>query len=155
MQKEETGQKDLRDRTKRFALQMIRMFTPLPKTTEAQVLGKQVIRSATSVGANYREAYRGRSRDYAYALATLDRYDHGTLSIEETTRKALRVIDYDEAIGIVNTMKGGFYGLFGIQKDPIPRNALNDSKAPAILRPLYDPPPTSSGVASFHLAAQA
>jgi four helix bundle protein len=41
---------------------MIRMFTALPKTSEAQVLGKQVLRSATSVGANYREAYRGRSR---------------------------------------------------------------------------------------------
>jgi four helix bundle protein len=34
----------------------------LPKTTEAQVLGKQVLRSGTSVGANYREAYRARSR---------------------------------------------------------------------------------------------
>lgn len=63
MQKEEkSGQNDLRDRTKQFSLRMIRMFTALPKTTEAQVLGKQVLRSATSVGANYREAYRGRSR---------------------------------------------------------------------------------------------
>jgi len=34
----------------------------LPKTTEAQVLGKQLLRSGTSVGANYREAYRGRSK---------------------------------------------------------------------------------------------
>ena len=34
----------------------------LPKTTEAQVIGKQVLRSGTSVGANYREAYRGRSK---------------------------------------------------------------------------------------------
>jgi four helix bundle protein len=38
------------------------MFSGLPKTTEAQVLGKQVLRSGTSVGANYREAYRARSR---------------------------------------------------------------------------------------------
>ncbi len=53
---------DLRDRTKRFALQIVRMFTALPKTVEAQVLGKQVLRSGTSIGANYREAYRGRSR---------------------------------------------------------------------------------------------
>jgi four helix bundle protein len=52
---------DLRDRTKRFALQIVRMFTSLPKTVEAQVLGKQVLRSGTSIGANYREAYRGRS----------------------------------------------------------------------------------------------
>jgi four helix bundle protein len=38
------------------------MFSVLPKTTEGQVLGKQVLRSGTSVGANYREAYRARSR---------------------------------------------------------------------------------------------
>jgi hypothetical protein len=59
MQPEE---KDLRRRTKEFALQIIRVFSELPKTTEAQVLGKQVLRSGTSVGANYREAYRARSR---------------------------------------------------------------------------------------------
>jgi four helix bundle protein len=50
-------QMDLADRTKRFALEIIRVFSMLPKTTEAQVLGK-----GTSVGANYREAYRGRSK---------------------------------------------------------------------------------------------
>ena len=38
------------------------MFSALPKTTEAQVLGKQLLRSGTSIGANYREAYRGRSK---------------------------------------------------------------------------------------------
>jgi len=53
---------DLRERTKAFGLQIVRMFSALPKTTEAQVLGKQVLRSGTSVGANYREAYRARSR---------------------------------------------------------------------------------------------
>ena len=55
-------QKDLRERTKRFALRTIRMLVSLPKTTVAQVLGKQVLRSGTSIGANYREAFRGRSR---------------------------------------------------------------------------------------------
>jgi len=59
MQKEEG---DLAVRTKSFALQIIRLFSALPKTTEAQVIGKQVLRSGTSVGANYREAYRGRSK---------------------------------------------------------------------------------------------
>lgn len=38
------------------------MYSALPKSTEAQVLGKQVLRSGTSVGANYREAARGRSK---------------------------------------------------------------------------------------------
>jgi four helix bundle protein len=45
---------DLRERTKSFALRVIRMFSALPKTTEAQILGKQVLRSGTSIGANYR-----------------------------------------------------------------------------------------------------
>ena len=53
---------DLRERTKNFALSIVRLFAKLPKTTEAQVLGRQLLRSGTSVGANYREAYRGRSR---------------------------------------------------------------------------------------------
>jgi len=53
---------DLRQRTKDFALRVIRMFGALPKSTEAQVLGKQVLRSGTSVGANYREAFRARSK---------------------------------------------------------------------------------------------
>jgi four helix bundle protein len=38
------------------------MYSSLPKSTEAQVLGKQVLRSGTSVGANYREACRARSK---------------------------------------------------------------------------------------------
>lgn len=52
---------DLKARTKQFALRVIRLYTSLPKTTEAQVLGKQVLRSATSVGAQYREAQRAKS----------------------------------------------------------------------------------------------
>jgi four helix bundle protein len=55
-------QEELRNRTKRFALRIIRLFRHLPRTTEAQVLGKQVLRSGTSVGANYRAAGRGRSK---------------------------------------------------------------------------------------------
>lgn len=52
---------DLRTRTKAFAISVIRMYSALPKATVAQVLGKQVLRSGTSVGANYREACRARS----------------------------------------------------------------------------------------------
>jgi four helix bundle protein len=59
MQNEE---KDLRDRTKQVAMRILEMFSVIPKSTQAQVLGKQVLRSGTSVGANYREAYRGRSK---------------------------------------------------------------------------------------------
>ncbi len=52
---------DLRKRTKLFAIRVIRLYSYLPKTTEAQVIGKQVIRSGTSVGAHVREANRSRS----------------------------------------------------------------------------------------------
>ena len=55
-------QKDLKERTKKFALRIIKMYSSLPKSTEAKVLGTQVLRSGTSVGANYREASRGRSK---------------------------------------------------------------------------------------------
>ena len=53
---------DLRDRTKQFASRIIRMFSMLQKNTVAQILGNQVLRSGTSVGANYREACRARSK---------------------------------------------------------------------------------------------
>jgi four helix bundle protein len=54
---------DLKVRTKAFALRVIEMYSALPENDPvAQVLGKQVLRSATSVGANYREASRGRSK---------------------------------------------------------------------------------------------
>ena len=52
----------LRVRTKSFALRVIKMYSSLKKSDPvAQVLGKQVLRSGTSAGANYREAYRARS----------------------------------------------------------------------------------------------
>ena len=52
---------DLRTRTKSFALRIIKCYISLPKTTEAQVIGKQFLRSGTSVGAHYREGSRARS----------------------------------------------------------------------------------------------
>jgi four helix bundle protein len=56
-------EKDLAPRTKMFARRIIRLYAALPKNNVvAQVLGKQMLRSGTSVGANYREAYRARSK---------------------------------------------------------------------------------------------
>ncbi|HEV7922747.1 MAG TPA: four helix bundle protein [Thermoanaerobaculia bacterium] len=52
---------DLPVRTKTFALRIIRAFTSLPKTDVSRVLGRQMLRSGTSVGAHGREAFRGRS----------------------------------------------------------------------------------------------
>jgi four helix bundle protein len=52
---------DLRNRTKDFALRIIKLYASLPRAAVAQTLGKHLLRSGTSVGANYREACRARS----------------------------------------------------------------------------------------------
>lgn len=52
---------DLKARTKSFAVRVVRLYAALPKETAAQVIGKQLLRSGTSVGAHYREAMRSRS----------------------------------------------------------------------------------------------
>jgi four helix bundle protein len=49
------------DRAKAFALRIVHLFTSLPRTDVARVLGRQMLRSGTSVGAHGREAFRGRS----------------------------------------------------------------------------------------------
>ena len=57
---------ELAQRTKAFALRILRLVASLPKSREADILAKQLLRAGTSVGANYREARRGRSKaDFA------------------------------------------------------------------------------------------
>lgn len=56
-----SDEKDLRIRSNALAIQVIKLFPSLPKSPESQLIGKQLLRSGTSVGANYREAYRARS----------------------------------------------------------------------------------------------
>ena len=58
---------EMKERTKQFSLRVIRLFRTLPKTEEARILGKQLLRSATSVGANYRAACRARSDNEYYS----------------------------------------------------------------------------------------
>ena len=57
-----TQQEILRERSKQFAILVVRFFKSLPKTDEARIIGKQLLRSATSVAANYRATGRSRSR---------------------------------------------------------------------------------------------
>ena len=52
---------DLKIRTKDYALSVIRLFAELPKRTETQIIGRQLLRCGTSVGAQYREASRAKS----------------------------------------------------------------------------------------------
>ncbi len=55
---------DLRLRTRQFALRIIKLYRALPRTGDATVLGNQLLRSGTSVGAHYREAFRAKSSPY-------------------------------------------------------------------------------------------
>jgi four helix bundle protein len=55
--------KDLETRTKRFALSIIQLVGKLPRNKVSDVVGNQLLKSGTSIGANYREAGRARSRD--------------------------------------------------------------------------------------------
>lgn len=58
----QNAKNDLADRTKAYARRVIRPASAAPRTMVAQVLAKQVLRSGTSVGANYRKAMRSRSK---------------------------------------------------------------------------------------------
>jgi four helix bundle protein len=70
---------DLRLRTRSFALRIIRLYTSLPKVAEAQVIGKQLLRSGTSVGAHYHEATRARSN-----AEFISKLQGGLQELEET-----------------------------------------------------------------------
>jgi len=70
---------DLKTRTKAFALRIIRLYAALPKSTEAQVIGKQLLRSGTSVGAHYRESLRSRSN-----AEVVSKIEGGLQELEET-----------------------------------------------------------------------
>lgn len=58
----EIQQEKLKKRTKQFAIRIVKLFRSLPKTEEARVIGKQVLRSGTSVAANYRAVCCARSK---------------------------------------------------------------------------------------------
>ena len=85
---------NLRDRTTDFALSIIRLYVSLPKTTEAQILGKQIIRSGTSVGAHYREGSRAHS-----SAEFISKMEGGLQELEETAYW----LELLEKAGIVNS----------------------------------------------------
>jgi four helix bundle protein len=104
---------DLRTRTKRFAVRIIRLFTALPTTEVARTLGKQLLRSGTSVGAQYREGIRGRSdaeiiSKWGGALQELEETSYWLeLLIETEVVPADRLVELmrecDELIAILTT----------------------------------------------------
>ena len=76
-------------RTKKFAIEIIKFFAKLPKTEEARVLGRQLLRAGTSVAANYRGACRSKSEaDFIHKLGTV---------VEETDESLLWLELLEEA----------------------------------------------------------
>ena len=71
---------DLRSRTRAFALRVIRVYAALPQTAVAQVLGKQLLRSGTSVGAHYRGGCRARS-----TAELISKFEGGLQELDETS----------------------------------------------------------------------
>jgi four helix bundle protein len=105
---------DLRSRTTEFALRIISLYSSLPKTTEAQVIGKQVLRSGTSVGAHYREGHRAKSdadivNKFETALQELDETDYWLdllirAGIVHTNKASPLIKETNELIAIFTTI---------------------------------------------------
>ena len=75
---------ELKLRTKRFAVRVFSLYRALPKTEEAKIVGKQILRSGTSIAANYRSACRARSRaDFVSKMGiTLEEADETAFWLE-------------------------------------------------------------------------
>ena len=105
---------DLRDRIKKFALRIIKLSASLPRSREADVIGRQVLRSGTSVGAQFREAFRAKSdADYISkiegSLQELDETQYwlellGESAIVPPKRLAGLIQEIDELIAILTTI---------------------------------------------------
>jgi len=77
-------------------LRIVRLYTALPKRSESQIIGKQILRSGTAVGANYREGLRARSKsEYAAKL------NIGLMELEET----MYWLELVEGAGIVSSSR--------------------------------------------------
>ena len=79
MMNDELGS-DLKHRTKDFALRVIKLYSAMPKSTVAQVIGKQILRSGTSVRAQYREGCRSRSN-----AEFISKMESGLQELDETS----------------------------------------------------------------------
>lgn len=71
MQEKEAFIEEFKKRTKTFTLRNIKVFQSLPKTDEAKIIGKQLLRSASSVGSNYRAVCRARSQAEFFAKLSI------------------------------------------------------------------------------------
>jgi four helix bundle protein len=102
---------ELRARTRAYALRVIKLVQSLPKDYVSDVLGKQLLRSATSVGANYRAAYRAQSKKMFIAKLSIvvEEADECVYWLElirdaELIKPELLVGLQDEAVQIMKIM---------------------------------------------------
>jgi four helix bundle protein len=106
----EMTEQEFKDRTKKVALRIIRVVEALPATKTADVLGRQLLRSGTSVGANYRSACRGRSpADVIAKLAIVEEEADESiywleLLIESGTLRAPRLTDLMDELNQIVAM---------------------------------------------------
>ena len=106
--------KDLRERTKKFALKIIQLVSSLPNTREADIIGRQLLKAGTSVGANYREGNRARSKaEFRAKIGTVEQESDESLywlEILKESRIAKRklleelLIEADELVAIFTTI---------------------------------------------------
>ena len=89
-----------RDRTKDFALRVIRLYRSLPFRTYTQVLGKQLLRCGTSVAANYRAVCRARSKAEFVAKmgVVVEEADEAVLWLELMAESGIVALDKTEAL---------------------------------------------------------
>jgi four helix bundle protein len=88
----------LKLKTKEFVLASIKLFQSLPKTEEARILGKQFLRSSSSVGANYRAACRSRSKAefFAKLSITIEEADETQFWLEILTESGIVTKDIED-----------------------------------------------------------
>ena len=72
--------KELEQRTKKFALRIIKLVNSLPKGQVGNVIGYQLLKSGTSIGANYHEAVRAESKaDFIHKISIIEKEANETL----------------------------------------------------------------------------
>ncbi|RAJ94402.1 four helix bundle protein [Larkinella arboricola] len=93
---------EFKRRTKQYVLRSIKVFQALPNTSEAQVIGKQFLRSASSAGANYRAACRARSKAefYAKLSVTIEEADESLFWMEILSES--EIIPYSRLESLMN-----------------------------------------------------
>src|SRR5216684_6114085 len=91
---------ELKDRTKSFALRIVRVIRALPSSPEGRIMGNQLLRSGTSVAANYRAVCRARSRAEFLAKigVVVEEADEAVLWLELMTESGIVPLAKTEAL---------------------------------------------------------